>query len=113
MSTREHTQATETAQALSGMFNPGFSYAVRAYQINRFVKHRGAELLGVIEKADGSTASERGKGEFTQHAGDIVYRFLKNEKAYVGRRYNTVEGEFSGVANKAGADRYALAGSGP
>ena len=106
----ENTAATEAAQKSSGMFDPGFRSAVHAYQINPFIKLRGLELFGVIEKADGAAATETGKREFTQYAGDAVYRFLKDDKAYLGARYNTVEGEFTGLPGKASADRYAFAG---
>ena len=106
----ENTASTEAANKSSGMFDPAFRSAVHAYQINPFIKYRGLELFGVIENAKGAAATDTVKREFNQYAGDAVYRFLKNEKAYVAARYNTVEGEFAGLANKANADRYALAG---
>jgi hypothetical protein len=105
----ENTASTESANFRSGMFNPGFGSAVNTYQINPFVKYRGLELFGVIEKARGASATETTKREFEQYAGDAVLRFLK-DKAYVGGRYNTVEGEFAGLTQKGNADRYALAG---
>ena len=105
----ENTASTESANFRSGMFNPGFGSAVNTYQINPFVKYRGLELFGVIEKAKGASAPDTVKREFTQYAGDAVLRFFK-DKAYVGGRYNTVEGEFAGLANQGTADRYALAG---
>lgn len=106
----ENTQATESAQASSGLFNPGFSSAVNSYQINPFVKFKGLEAFGVIERAKGATATEAGKREFTQYSGDVLYRFLSGEKAYVGGRYNTVTGRFATFTSDASADRYALAG---
>jgi hypothetical protein len=45
----ENTAATETAQAFSGTINPGIKNKVTAFQVNPFVKFRGAELFGVIE----------------------------------------------------------------
>ena len=106
----ENTQATESGNFRSGMFNPGFGSAVDAYQINPFVKFKGLEAFGVIEKAKGATATEAEKREFDQYAADVIYRFFKNEKLYLGARYNTVEGQFSGLAEKGSADRYGFAG---
>ena len=106
----ENTVATESAQKMSGMFDPAFGSAVHSYQINPFMKYRGLEVFGVIEKANGAQATEVGKRTFDQYDADVVYRFLKNEKAFVGARYNTVEGQFKGYANDASAKRTALAG---
>jgi len=106
----ENTAATESAQKNSGMFDPAFRSAVHAYQINPFVKYGGLELFGVIEQTKGAAATDTVKRDFTQYAADAVYRFLKNEKAYVGARYNVVNGEFAGLTNEASAERAALAG---
>jgi hypothetical protein len=106
----ENTASTEAANFRSGMFNPGFGSAVNSYQINPFVKFRGLEAFGVVERARGASATEAAKREFTQYAGDLAYRFLRDERAYVAARYNTVEGRFAGMTADAGADRYALAG---
>src|SRR5262245_61567515 len=51
----ENTQASETAQAFSGTINPGFKNKVTAVQVNPFVKFRGLELFGVLERAEGRT----------------------------------------------------------
>jgi hypothetical protein len=106
----ENTVATEAAQKSSGMFDPAFGSAVHSYQINPFVKYRGLEVFGVAEKASGMAATETVKRDFNQYAGDVVYRFLKNEKAYVGARYNTVEGRFKGFTSDASATRTAFSG---
>ena len=106
----ENTGATEAAQKMSGMFDPAFGSAVHSYQINPFVKYRGLEFFGVAEQASGAQTTETGKRSFDQYAGDVIYRFLKNEKAYVGARYNTVEGRFKGYTSDASAERAALAG---
>jgi hypothetical protein len=104
----ENTAATEAAQRSSGMFDPAFGSAVHSYQINPFLKYRGLELFGVAEKASGAQATETGKRSFDQYAGDVVYRFLPDEKAYVGARYNTVEGRFKGYTSDASASRTAF-----
>ena len=54
----ENTAATETAQKDSGLINPGFKNKVTAFQMNPFVKFRGLELFGVIERAKGKASTE-------------------------------------------------------
>ena len=49
----ENTVATETAQKDSGLINRGFKNEVDAMQVNPFVKFRGLEVFGVIERAEG------------------------------------------------------------
>jgi hypothetical protein len=105
----ENTLATESAQFTSGLINPGFRNAVTALQINPFVKFRGLELFGVIERAEGRAAAEAGKREFNQYALDVVYR-LPGEKLFVGARYNTVEGQLLGISGDVGADRWQFGG---
>jgi hypothetical protein len=104
----ENTAATETANATSGYINPGFKNKVSALQMNPFVKFRGAEVFGVIERAKGKAAAETTEREFNQFAVDAVYRFMPKEAAYVGARFNRVEGYLAGIANQVGADRWQL-----
>ena len=54
----ENTVATETAQKDSGLINPGFKNKVTAFQMNPFVKFRGLELFGVLERAEGKASAE-------------------------------------------------------
>ena len=54
----ENTTATENAQFTSGLINPGFRNKVTAMQVNPFVKFRGAEVFGVIERAEGKGSAE-------------------------------------------------------
>ena len=105
----ENTAATSTAQASSGLVNPGFRYKVNAFQVNPFVKFQGAELFGVIEQAKGRSATETAERKWTQYAIDAVYRFGSDESFYVGGRYNTAKGTLSGIANEVSADRMAAA----
>jgi hypothetical protein len=106
----ENTLATSTAQAFSGLINPGFKYKVSATQINPFVKIGGAEFFGVIENAKGRAATEQAEREWKQYAVDGVYRFGPNENLYVGARYNTANGKLDGIANDVSVDRYQIAG---
>jgi hypothetical protein len=102
----ENTAATENAQFTSGLINPGFRNKVTAMQLNPFVKFRGAEMFGVIERAKGKATAELTEREWTQYAVDAVYRFLPDEKAYVGARYNRADGMLAGITNEVGAKRW-------
>lgn len=88
----ENTAATETAQATSGLVNPGFRNEVTALQVNPFVKFHGFEVFGVIERAEGKAAAEAARRVWRQTAVDAVYRFMPKEQLFVGARYNRVDG---------------------
>ena len=102
----ENTAATETAQKDSGLINPGFRNKVTAFQLNPFVKFRGLELFGVLERAEGGSAAELSERIWKQYAVDAVYRFLAEEQLFVGARYNRAHGELAGIAGDAGANRW-------
>lgn len=106
----DSTQSTEAAQAWSGNIQPGLSSKVRALQFNPFVKFNGLELFGVIEQAKGRAATEAKNREWTQYAGDVVYRFLPDERMFVAGRYNTVKGDLAGLTSQVSVDRYQLGG---
>ena len=96
----ENTQSTTSAQSTSGLVNPGFREEVTALQFNPFVKYRGFELFGVLERATGRALNESediGRA-WTQVAVDGVFRFLPREQAFVGARYNVVSGPLAGPA---------------
>jgi hypothetical protein len=105
----ENTAATSTAQASSGLVNPGFRYKVNAYQVNPFVEYKGLELFGVIETAKGRAANETADREWNQYAVDGVYRLL-DDKLFAGARYNTASGKLSGIADEVSVDRYQIGG---
>lgn len=102
--------ATEVAQAWSGSIQPGLRSKVTAMQFNPFVKFNGLELFGVVEQAKGKAANEATEREWNQYAGDIVYRFLADERVFVAGRYNTVKGELAGITDKVSVNRYQLGG---
>jgi hypothetical protein len=79
-----------TAMAFSGRVNPGFSKNVDAIMVNGFVKASGLEFFGTYEMANGRTKNETSRRDMNQLAGELIYRFGKNENLYVGGRYNTV-----------------------
>lgn len=73
-----------------GRFNPVFKQ-MTAFQLNPFVKFRGLEFFGVLESV--SNSEEEGDGQFTQLAGELLYRFGGKEQFYIGGRYNDVSGK--------------------
>jgi hypothetical protein len=91
----------------NGRLNPAFRNELTAYQFNPFVKIGGLELFGVAEKASGRAATEAETREFTQYAGDAVYRFL-GDRLYVAGRYNVVEGDLSPTIRGFSVDRTAF-----
>ncbi len=78
------------ANDFEGRFNPRFKQ-MTAIQINPFMKYRGLEFFGIIESVNNS--EEQGNGQFTQLAGELLYRFGTTEQFYLGGRYNTVNGK--------------------
>jgi hypothetical protein len=106
----ENTAATETAQKDSGLINPGFKNRVAAFQMNPFVKFRGLEFFGVVERAQGKASTEPAERIWKQYAVDTVYRFLPDEKLFVGARYNRAHGEVAGITGDAGANRWEFGG---
>jgi hypothetical protein len=106
----ENTAATETAQKDSGLINPGFRNKVTALQFNPFVKFRGLEAFGVVERATGRALTEAANRTWNQYAFDLVYRFMPQDQLYGGLRFNKAEGDIVGVANTVGAHRWQLAG---
>jgi hypothetical protein len=73
-----------------GRFNPAFKQ-MTALQLNPFVKIGGLEFFGVLESV--SNSEEEGDGQFTQLAGELLYRFGGKEQFYIGGRYNEVSGK--------------------
>jgi hypothetical protein len=106
----ENTAATETAQKDSGLVNPGFKNKVTAFQMNPFVKFRGLELFGVLERSEGKASTEATERIWKQYAVDTVYRFLPDEKLFVGARYNKAHGELAGIPGDVGANRWQFGG---
>lgn len=77
-------------------YNPGFK-KLTAVQINPFVKFKGLEFFGVYELASGNNEITgpvvKKEGSFTQLSAELLFRFGKDERFYVGGRYNTVQGK--------------------
>ncbi|HMJ70374.1 MAG TPA: hypothetical protein VK508_15825 [Cyclobacteriaceae bacterium] len=104
----EPMAATLTGNAFSGRVNPGFKDNVTALMINPFIKYAGVEFFGTWEMSRGNSQVENGEvqysnsalGEvsklsnrqFNQLEADLLYRFGKNQKFYLGAKYNTIKG---------------------
>jgi hypothetical protein len=104
----EPMTASVTANAFSGRVNPGFKDNVTSLMINPFVKFAGLEFFGTYEMSKGNSQVENGeiqysnpalgeitkleRRQFNQYEADLVYRFGKGEKFYVGAKYNLLEG---------------------
>jgi hypothetical protein len=109
------TVAASTAIAFSGRVNPGFSKKVNALMLNGFLKVKGLELFGTYENAKGRTKTEVKERKANQIAMDAVYRFGKEEKTFLGVRYNIASMRLANTAaitytDNVKVDRTALAG---
>jgi len=94
----EQTGASPAAQFTSARYNPAFGNEVTAFMVNPFVKFGGIEFFGTYEIASGKRSTQTEDRNFTQLAGELIYRFGADENFYVGGRYNTVSGDdVSGV----------------
>jgi len=105
----ENTLSTESGNFRSGGINPGYGSKIKTYMINPFVKFKGLELFGTIERATGRSATETVNRDMNQYAGEVIYRFLTDDQLYVGGRYNTVKGELTGIASDVSVGRTQLA----
>jgi hypothetical protein len=106
----EPAAATLTGNAFAGRLTPNFTDDVSTFVINPFIQFHGVELFGTLEFAEGNSAVENGevqyaatvsdaprfnkleKRKFDQVAVDLLYRFGKGDKFYVGARYNRLSG---------------------
>jgi hypothetical protein len=98
-----------TAIAFSGRVNPGFSKKINALMLNGFLKVKGLELFGTYENAQGRTKTESADRKMNQLAGDVIYRFGKEENLFIGARYNTVKLQLAGMTDDVKVNRTALA----
>jgi hypothetical protein len=106
----ENTTSSETTNAWSGDLQPGFSDHVTAYLVNPFIKYGRVEFFGNLETASGATATETSDRIWRQVSGEVVYRFLRKDQAYVAARYNVASGEVIGATSDATIDRVQFAG---
>jgi len=76
---------------------------------NGFLKVKGLEFFGTYETAKGRTKTEIADRKMDQLAGDVVYRFGKEENLFVGLRYNTVNARLANTTADVKIDRTAFA----
>lgn len=62
---------------------------------NIFLKYKGVEFFGTYENANGRTSKEEDMRNATQVAGELIYRFGRDENFYVAGRYNTAKAELA------------------
>lgn len=79
----------------SGRVNPGLTNKVTSVMINPFIKVGGVEFFGTIETTSGKALTETESRRWNQLAGEVIYRFLPREQAYLGARYNTLSGQLA------------------
>lgn len=87
------------------------SNKINAISINPFIKFKGLELFGDYQLIKGQTYAERDESErkFNQLAVEGLYRFFRNESAYIGARYIKATGTPKGYDKDISIDRVAVA----
>lgn len=103
------TAATAANRFTSGRLSPDFTGEVTSIMINPFVKFQGLEFLGTYETSSGKTNAETDKRSASQIAGEVVFRFLDNEQAFVAARYNKVDADLGGANGEVSVDRIQVA----
>ncbi len=91
----ENTSSTETAQAWSGAIQPGLKNSIHSWVVNPFLQFKGVEFFGNIESAKGRAAGETDNRTWKQNVGEVVYRFLPDQRVFLAARYNTVKGQLT------------------
>ncbi|QQS30733.1 MAG: hypothetical protein IPM47_07340 [Sphingobacteriales bacterium] len=95
----EPQTASAQTNFTSGRYNPGFRDKVTAVMGNVFLKYKGAELFGTYEMASGRANNETDTRKVSQLAGELLYRFGKNEQFFAGARYCRVNAEHLASGN--------------
>jgi hypothetical protein len=91
----ENTSSTETAQAWSGAIQPGLKNSIHSVVVNPFLQVGGLEFFGNLERAKGRAQGETANRTWKQNVGEVVYRFLPDQRMFVAARYNTVKGQLT------------------
>ena len=104
-----NTSGTEKDSAWTGNVQPGFKSEQHAYVINPFLKVKGFELRGNLERALGRAATEAENRTWDQYAAEGLYR-LFDDKLYFGGRYNVVNGKLASQPSDVTVNRYQIAG---
>ena len=104
-----------TPNDFSGRINPGYKNNMTSIMVNPFVKFKGLEFFGVYESSSGRNDATditfTDNRNWTQLAGELLYRIGKQEQAYIGARYNTASGQLAGVeTDKVTVNRFNVGG---
>ncbi|HST08283.1 MAG TPA: hypothetical protein VLJ83_08920, partial [Gemmatimonadaceae bacterium] len=91
----ENTSSTESAQAWSGAMQPGLKNSIHSWVVNPFLQFKGLEFFGNVETAKGRAAGETANRTWKQNVGEVVYRFLPDQRVFLAARYNTVKGQLT------------------
>jgi hypothetical protein len=78
--------------------------------VNPFVQVQGLELFGTLEWIEGSGSSAAPNRSVNQYAVEAVYRFLENDKLFLGARYNVVDGEILAPDTEVSVNRWQISG---
>lgn len=108
----EPANGTYSGNKDSGRFTAlGVANKINAISINPFIKFKGLEVFGDYQMIKGRTNAEKNgsEREFSQLAVEGLYRFFKNESAYVGARYIQASGRPQGYAKDMSINRVAIA----
>ncbi len=89
---------TPATRFTSGRINPGLTNELVTFQVSPFLKYKGMEVFATYERESGKTNAETTTRTFSQMAVEGVFRFLPNEQAFIGARYNTTGGRLQGYA---------------
>jgi hypothetical protein len=103
------TTSSAANRFTSARISPDFTAEVTSIMINPFIKFKGFEFFGTYEMSSGLRAGEEDKREFTQMAGELIYRFLPREQMYIGARYNVVNGRLPNYDEDISIDRLQVA----
>ena len=106
----ENASSTESANAWSGSIQPGLSNSIHSVVVNPFVQFHGLELFGNIERAKGRAQGEAANRTWKQNVGEVVYRFLPDQRVFVAARYNTVKGQLTVGAPEVTVNRSQVGG---
>ncbi|MFZ5938952.1 MAG: hypothetical protein ACOYXB_00130, partial [Bacteroidota bacterium] len=93
--TNSATDVDITSNHLSGNWGPGFTDELNAFMFNIFAQAYGFEFFGTAEQATGTSAFGGAAFKYTQLAGDLLYRFGKEDQFFAGGRFNKVSNDQS------------------
>jgi hypothetical protein len=106
----ENTSSSESTNAWSGAIQPGLANSIHSVVVNPFMQFRGLEVFGNIERAKGRAQGEAANRTWKQNVGEVVYRFLPDQRVFVAARYNTVKGQLAVGAPEVTVNRSQVGG---